>query len=486
MTTSAPTIAVTPRWKMPPSERMLLVAIVALLALRLVGLLNLPVFVDESIHMEWVRQTLAGEAVPDAFSVGKTLSIWLWAPFAALPVAPLLATRFASVLATTITTLCIVRLGNEFVSRRAGLVSALVFLLLPYTFFQGRMALVDNFVTALFALLMGLSARATRRPMGFGDVVTLTMAGTALGLSKLTGILALPVPLLAALLLSPPALRRLNLARSIIVVSLVSLIVLLFVVQGFGLGEFGQRVPGSPAQNIVVNLGRVAAYSWALLTPPTCLLALLAIVRALRQRVGLWLVIAALLMVLPYLPVANLLFSRYLMPALVPLSLLIGALLAGWLAQGFRWWQRLLVVLAAGWMLVVQLLMIVAIPSAPLPDEDTWQYVSGWPSGYGLQELAGELATRAARQSLQVIIVSRWDTTGMGLLPYADERLSLCLLDRSDCVTEPDRQTVVAVNRTQGAPLIEPLSRALEGREKVWSYTRPHGQSSLELWADPQ
>ncbi len=488
MTTRTQPVPAKYRWKTLSLEQALAAVILALLCLRLVGLLNLPIFVDEAIHIDWTHRTLSGEAVLDAYTDGKTLSIWLWTPFVALPAHPLLTTRLASVLTTMITAVCTGGLGTRLFSRRAGLTAALVYLLLPYSFFFGRMALVDNFVTAFFAALLWIVARATQGRVGWGSIIALVVAATTLVLSKFTGILALPAPVLGALLLSPPALRKRNTVRALIAILLTGLVILAFVLQGFGVGQYVQKVPGSFAENSLTNLKRIADYGWTLLTPPGALLSILAIVNGIRQRrrISLWLLAAALLVVLPYLPVANNLYSRYLLPSLVPLSLLLGALLVRWFEQGARSWQRALVALSAGWMIAVQLVMIVALPSAPLPADDMDQYVEDWPSGYGLRELADELHALSQDRRLLVFRLAVWETTGAGLLQYVPPGpgLTLCYLDQPTCSAPGEVWPLIVVNRPHDEPLNELVSRAIAGRQMIWQYTRPHDKSTLELWAE--
>lgn len=488
MITKTHPISVRYRWQARSLEQVLMAAIVALLCLRLVGLLNLPIFVDEALHLARARNLLAGGVAQDAFNNGKLLSIWLTTPFIALSFDPLLTGRLTAVLANLITAVGIVGLGSTLYSRPVGLASAFIYLLMPYSFFFGRMLLVDNFQAAAFALLLWVTANGVRSRVSIRHIAGLVVIGWILVLSKLTGALGLPAPVVGALLLSVPTSRKLNTIRTLIVMGVVALTVLFFIMQGFGMGEYARRAPTDLFWNIRVNLYRLPRFFAAILTVPGALVSLGIVLQTLKRptRVKLWLLLSAFMVVLPYLPVATTLYSRYLLPSLVPLSVLAGTVVVALAQQGLRRWHTILAILTVGWMLTAQILMIVDIPSSPLVSEDMYSYVEGAASGYGIQEMASELQALSRVRPIMVLTWSPWDTIGIMLFPYLQmgDRLTFCNLNQRNCSALGEARPVIAINRLHNQSLPDVASQAIEGRELIWSYIRPHEHSSLELWAN--
>jgi len=444
MTTSTQPLHVNQRLKTLSLDRAFIIAIVALLGLRLVGLLNLPLFVDETLHITWTKQLLAGGGVQDAMNVGKVLSIWLWAPFVALPIDALLSSRLTGIVAAAISAAALISAGGTLHSRRAGLLAALAYLLLPYSFFYSRIALTDNFVTAAFAIFLWISVSVSQTVIRFPHVALLSLSGVVLVLSKLTGMLALPIAWLAALLFSPSRLRWSNSNHVFIALGIVVAVFLGFMLQGFGLVEFAFRQPGPPLQNVTSNVALVANFYTVLLTPPGALLAITALADALRypSRVGLWLVFAFLLMVTPYFPVANTLYARYLLPSLVPLSLFMGIMLTQWLNRRLKVWYKVLIGVGIVWMLVTQIIMIVDLPSSPLPPQEMLHYIEGWSSGYGLRELIDEVTTLSETAPIALSLPTEWDTTSVAFQLFAGHSGSLtyCYRDQDNCQDTGDAQ----------------------------------------------
>jgi hypothetical protein len=171
------------------------------------------------------------------------------------------------------------------------------------------------------------------------------------------------------------------------------------------------------------NLPLIADWLASYVTLPLLLLAaaglVLAVVR--RDRRGLLLGLVALLPLVPFVALAQIWFPRYIVFAGVPLLVLAasavvagaGALLAR-LGQAAGQWA-----LAGG----MALGLAAALPfdyalwtdprRAPLPATDRFQFVDGWPSGYGIRDTIAFLTEELARrpQGLTLVIHSRSQRT---------------------------------------------------------------------------
>jgi hypothetical protein len=139
-------------------SRRWVIAVPLLLALAVRGwnLLELPVFLDEAIHIGWAQDTLDGDRLAGAHD-GKWLSIKLMALFIALPLEPLLAARLLSVAAAVVTTAAVVAIGTRLFSFGAGAAAGCVYAALPFVVFPDRMALTDG-IASMFAALALLAS----------------------------------------------------------------------------------------------------------------------------------------------------------------------------------------------------------------------------------------------------------------------------------------------------------------------------------------
>jgi len=186
-----------------------LAAVAALyLATRLSRLMVLPVFLDEAMHLDWAFRTAATGRLVGISDGGRYLPIWLYAVIATGAADPLRAARLLSVIAGLAAVLGLAWLGRLLHSRGAGLLAAFLYVAAPFTLVYDRMALVDALLAALvvFALVFGVlwSRSAARRWM-----IALGLAVGAAGLTKLSGLLLLPLPALVALGARGPARARL-------------------------------------------------------------------------------------------------------------------------------------------------------------------------------------------------------------------------------------------------------------------------------------
>jgi tetratricopeptide (TPR) repeat protein len=382
-------------------------AVVAVyLASRLARLMLLPVFLDEAIHLDWAFRTAATGQLVGLSDGGRYLPIWIYALIAAGAQDPLRAARLVSVAAGLATVLGLAWLGRLLGSPRAGLLAAFLYVAAPFTLVYDRMALVDAPLAALVVYALAFTvlwSRTARRRWA----IAAGLAIGAAGLTKLSGLLLLPLPALVALSSRSPDRGRLRAELAwVYAVVLVALAPLLADIAGTG-RFFGENLwvlqagPGG-SSFIPRNAGLAAAWLLAYFTPlgavALALAAAWSLVRRERPDVLLFAVAAGWCLFF-VLAGGRYWFPRYVLPAVPPLLLLAarGASRMGragpWIAAGL---------LALAWTRFDAAL--VADPArAPLPPVERSQYVYDWPSGYGVAEAAGTLREAAARRPIAVL-----------------------------------------------------------------------------------
>ncbi len=420
----------------------LLAAILALaLFLRSYNLLSLPLFTDEAIYLHWAKEiweqrTRMALFIPISTDGKQPLFMWLAGAAMQLPTDPLLAGRAVSALTGVLSTIAVYLAGRWLLGGAVGLLAALFYAIAPFTLFFDRMALADGLLdtTTAWSLALGVLI-ATRVRDRRQSLLIGTTLGIVLGMAiwtKMTALFVLPFPLLGLILV----LKKRDLRAPIM-----ALLV------GFGVfGIFAALLAMMPnAENLVektssfsftaselltfpvrVWVSNLASYwSWIQLYLPSPLYweTLIALLWGLlfRRRSTLMLVGCWAAFTLPQILTARLLFTtRYVVPSVLPLLLLSADLLV--------WVGRLVALFAKQRLLShrylpvlpVAILSLIAItpsliwdirllqdPSTvALADTDRFQYVSGWPSGYGFRQAMDLAQQRADELGGEVILLS--------------------------------------------------------------------------------
>jgi hypothetical protein len=189
-----------------PGEQLLfwlLAGLILLLGfwLRLTGLLRLPLFLDEAIHIERAHIVLEGRTF-----IGMQANKWLHPVVLAAfspdgPEAPWLARAISSLLGVLTAAACIA-LGKMFGDRRSAWLAGLFYAVLPFAVFHERQALTEPLVAACVTLAILLMVH-----MAYGPSIWLiiplgvTLAGAYL--TKPAAIPYLALPFAAVILLAP-------------------------------------------------------------------------------------------------------------------------------------------------------------------------------------------------------------------------------------------------------------------------------------------
>ena len=386
--------------------------------LRFVHLSSLPIFNDEAIYGHWL-QLIQGQNWLVSFSDGKLpLFYWVSAVVAWLINDPVLGLRIVAATSGVIGILGLYKAGSMIWDARVGLAAAWIYAVIPYVVFNNRLGLADSLVAAIapFILVFGIklgqkpSLRTAFYLFFFLSAAFLTKAtAMALILTAFVGIY------MGALTLSTS--KRDTRAKPWVYGSLSILLALAVLLAAIKIGRplSGDTVIGKSSSFLLSigeladfpvsvwqgNIGLITSWFTNYLQWPAMIITFVAIVLA-RKNIK-WIILIflslGLTQVLIMGTVARILVSRYLMVTLPALVLAIALAAVGLADKASEKRSRTAIVL-----LVLALLTGVAarqdilLISKPTrfswTSYDRWQYIEGWPSGYGFPGVVEEIEGR--------------------------------------------------------------------------------------------
>lgn len=469
---------------------------------RIYAMTQIPVFLDEAIHLDWARPSLDSMGAPPGFQ-GRWLTIKLFSLVTALrwPFHDLLAARLVVVLIGLSTALACYLVARELFSSQAGVITVALYLVLPFTLIYTSLAMTDGIELALAAWAILLSVRLTRSKQ-WSDSILLPLVITCAALFKFSGLLLAVVPVVAILVLAPrEKWLRLLLRAALAVMVPFGLILALRRLGMLQIME-DKMVKGSVTLGQAwTNLIMTGNWLWGLLTPVIVIFAGVGIIllSCKRTRPALFVVALLLITILPYVIFAESWYPRYLLISAIPLMLAVSEMLTETIVLIQR--QRSIPQPFASVIVVAAVLLwptlrsgavLFDLPRAGLPEQERYQLVTGWPSGYGVQELAGFLQeqSQTTKGGIAVARLHWWDQPLQGLNVYLSDSpaLSLYTIDyrehgilRTLAHLSTRRRTLLVLSTEQGMPtrLPEQIAPVLKCGHSVWSYTRPGNITGL-------
>jgi len=399
-----------------------LIALVALTATsRLVRLTVLPPFLDESWYISWSLKIASGMSVVRPWLAGKGVPILVNS--LVLPWAhghDLAASRAVTVAFSLVTVAALFSLASHLYDRRTAWVAALFYIACPFTLFHDRLFLADAALSAFAAIMLVASCRLALHGRTRDGV--LTGVAFALGvLSKASGILLLFVPAAAWLVLARPLRRSWRALATAYAVTLLLLALPLWV---FLRRTDAIRVAfaggaGPPLERTAHNAALVGEWLWVWGTGPLCVLAIVGVAIALARvhASSLFLVVAAFGPIVLLVPTATTWYPRYLLFVAVPaltlaahaLVVLVDLVLGRREVGAFA--RTALLGGAATATLLPALANDLRLWTDPrrarMPAIDRFQYVDGWPSGYGVRDTVELVRRERARHPEGLTIVIR-------------------------------------------------------------------------------
>ncbi|HEX7313075.1 MAG TPA: glycosyltransferase family 39 protein [Pyrinomonadaceae bacterium] len=469
---------------------------------------NFPVFIDEAIHVDWARATAESYGVPDAGFDGKWLSIKLFALVTSLkvPLYKLTAARLSVVVLGLFTALAIYLIGRDLFSRRAGALGVALYVVTPFSLIYSSLAMTDGVQLAFGTWATFLSVRLARTQR-WGYALLLPLALAAAILAKFSGLVLLGLPVAAVVLLAPRG-RRVSAALRALPAVLTPLGLFALFYKLDLLGILKTKAAGTPrplSEQVWANLATACEWLSGLLTPSVFVLALVAALWLLareRSRAGLFVLALLGIAVVPFVVISQVWYPRYLLGAVVPVSLMVGRLLDGVAALiERRWGNRRVLVAAAITVLVVVALawpvqrsgaVMFTLPEADIPAAERFQFVDGWPSGYGVLGLVDFLRQQSEATPGGILVArTNWaDHPLQSLNIYLTPSPSLTLHTLGDdnetsvaylTSLNTKHRTLLVLSTDRGAVrhIKMPALPLLKCGKPVWSYTRPDGRTGF-------
>jgi hypothetical protein len=397
-----------------PRERTALTALALAYAItRTWHLTALPMFFDEAIHLLWAERWTGPQGLAKALDDGKLLQVAASGIALRLIPDPLWAGRFATVVVGSAGLAAAFALGRRVGGATAGLLTAALAVVCPFLLFHDRMALADGFVSAFAAIVLVATVRlcGEARP---SRGVLLGLALAAAGAAKILGLVTLVYPLVGVALLARGEARAWRSLATAWAVAGVLLTVPLgvFLTRTGQIAEKAALVEESRLALVARNTSLATEWLWTYWTPGLLIAGLLATGLALfrRRPIELLLVFAWTFPLAVFILGAAVWYPRYVVFVTVPFLSLAAGLLAEIHARARGRPARAAALAATATVFVPAVVWDAQVlresSSARLPEVDRWQYVEGWPSGYGWRESFELLARQKDKDARPLRVVT--------------------------------------------------------------------------------
>jgi 4-amino-4-deoxy-L-arabinose transferase-like glycosyltransferase len=513
------------------SNYMILILIGFYFVTHLPSLVELPVFADESIYIRWAQLIIDDWKRYLFFPMndGKTpLFIWILVPFQFLFKNQLFAGRIVSLLVGLVQVLVNIKtievLGGR---KKTKLVVGLLTIVLPFWYFQHRMALMDGLLTLFssFTFLTLLKVFKKQKSVVLtkenfiknlfdkSSMKLLLFAGLSFGLAILTkipAVLFIPSFYLSIFFISKKDFS--NLFLSFFKVSLSMFVGLVI----FGLLKinpvFGQlfsrggdflfpisEIIGGKWKETIPNIPNYINYFFVYLTPGIMIASIVGLFSKKHKTIIHILFWSGVSFILPIALMGKTVYPRYLFPASFFFTLASAISLEGIIVNAFnknnKLWSKILV------SIIVSLLISNTITSSinfinfsifnpnatPFVSSDKTQYLMEWSSGHGIKETVELIEAETELTTLAVATEGYFGTLPDALLMYLHdlkvdnlylegvgypiEKIPKSFADRA---SNFDKKWLV-VNSHR-------MNLKLDQKYLVAEYSRPFGAPALQIW----
>ena len=471
---------------------------------RVASLDVLPVFLDEAVHIQWAERLYGEGRILKPVGSGRLLAVAAYG--AALPFEDrLFAARLVAVCAGALTLLATTLLASRIFGARAGLIAGLLYVLSPFALVYDRLALSDGFLSAAIACLMLATWAVVHEPghrpghsHGAGFPMMVLFVALAV-VSKVSAVLYLPAVPLAVLTLSKAKVKdRRSGLRSIALALSAGLVLASPMLWFFALnsGEISSQHVVDPARvsSVVLStLSDMGQWVVSYFTPPVLMAATLSFF-LLRDGRALWLLVSVLLPFLLFAFLSQPWSARYVLPTLPPLLILTAGgvdAVATRLKTGSAWAALGLALGICVPALLFDRDLLLDPTRAPFPADDRLQFVTDWPSGYGVRELT----LRLKREALSGPITVYVDSGGLRTLPtslavLAGREASISLVEGDFASAEFRAAATAGAQGRTAFAIFGPRSPSFDFSsewkeavpERIEVYTRPGGSWAATLF----
>ncbi|MFH0943538.1 MAG: glycosyltransferase family 39 protein [Candidatus Beckwithbacteria bacterium] len=434
---------------------------------RLINLMALPPYWDEIIYIRWLIAIKTHQAwlLPLKEFGWEPLNIWLAALANRAVTDPLLALRLTTTFFGGLSAIMAYKTIKLIYNKTAAIFTASLVIICPLLLVHDRLGLrgeaVISFVSWL--TLMGLYLRLVKKNSW---AVYLIAIALIVGLmTKTTAMALVPAVLLSYLFFRP------RLVKADFLAALISCLPFLF----FTLTDTLSNVLNKKdvfvlswaqlGSLIKPNLIQAGLWFYQYLTWPILLVGALGLILVGRfyRRCGGLLLLNILPAFLLIILIGSMFFPRYLV-SVVSLLLTFGGIGLAWLYQKLPRLLKPLLAIIFLPSLFLDFQIIKDIRQAKLPEIERWQYVTGWPSGYGLPELITYLKTNPP----SVLVTEDNDLVKTGLT-----------------YLWPNYPFTITQIPTQNAYFVlnisEQLPEGIKG-ELIKEFPRPENKSSIKLF----
>ncbi len=400
---------------------------------RLVAIRSLPPFNDEFIYVRWAQEGFFDPARRLAsLSDGKQpLYIWLVSLMMNLIPSPMAAGRIVSILAGAASVLGLVVLAFQlFKKRSVAIMAGALYVLSPFALLLDRFALYDSLLASLSVWGLVVMHHLAQHPTLGASLVLALLLGVAL-LTKSSAILLLGIFFLIALFFAKRGRQKLIVIGYLLLAGLVAW-VYQSVQQLSAAANFiawkntafvytvselrSQPLIPLFTRNFVVYGGWIVFY----LSLPLLLAGVSAwfIERKNRQAYGfLWL--SFLIPFLLVVTIGKTVYPRHIFFLTMPLLVGLGAAFVHFWDRTRNLWMRLILFTLCVLPLVyLSGRTLVDYKTALLPSTDRFQYIDGWPAGWGVKDIVRFLEPEAAKGSFTILTEGKFGsmpTTAMQL-----------------------------------------------------------------------
>ncbi len=416
------------------------ILIVAYFILRLPNLTLQPIFADEAIYIRWA-QVMKSEPTLRFLSLsdGKTpLFMWVMIPFFKISPDPLFAGRFLSVISGFFTLLGVFFLSKKVFNIKTALWASLLYVIIPYTIFFDRMALVDSMLTAftIWSIYFAIWLVKTLR-LDLAMILGYLLGAALLTKTPaMTNILVLPIILLGLKKDSQGKYPLLRILVLLVVSALIALMIYNLLRLGPGFQQLSARNADyvfSPAElkgryldPFIPHFHDIADWFPKLFTMPVLIFVFIGICYSLLtfNKLGLIVLVWVLVPFMLEMAFLRTFTARYLLTSIAPFLIFAGFGLTKILERlrikkSFKLVIAFIVVLPMALKFDYQL--ISNPPPSDLPKEERKGYFEDWTAGYGLKQIAGFLDKETKKKKLVVGTAGFFGTLPDGLYIYLDK-----------------------------------------------------------------
>jgi len=451
---------------------------------RLMNLMQFPPFMDETIYIRWLRiiKQTGHWFLPLREFGWAPLTTWISTLLSYLVKDDLLSLRLTAGLFGGLSLIIAYKLAKLlFNDRRTTILTLLFIILSPFILIHDRLGLRGDSAVTFTALLLlyGLAKRLLKKQKTAAYLIGLAIA---LGLLIKSTAWIFPLMTLSAYLVFRPKLFQSDWLGGLLAGSS-----LLFYLLTNSLTAFLNKTnvflvsPDKVASLSKNNFIQLAQWSYQYLSLPVLLLIFYGAYLSFKKNKKVWLLLtSAILPVLIFDTLfAKIFFPRYLL-FIAAYSFFFAAFGLTSIFKklpGYLFFPVLLLIFLPN--LITDTAVIRDIKAAKLPEIERWQYVTGWPSGYGLKELSQYLQTDTPD-----ILITEENNLVRGGLPYLWPEHSLEII----AVGEDNSLTQEQLTKLKNSPKIylvlnvaEKLPKQLQG-ELIKKFPRPENKTSLRLY----